>query len=182
MAIRAKWQKCPDNIHNHISFKWALIGAIHFIAVAAFFFLSLFLLIFVGYSIIGWLQLLYASYYYKICLFIVCSFADALRIVKDRKYGAKNADEVGGWDGMVGELVRRVCIFLLLYFIQLKKNTHTLTSNNILYIVIITFRYKLIRIKIRKSITSDHNWKRIVGIFRCQIVGICILFISHRTL
>lgn len=35
-------------------------------------------------------------------------FADALRIVKDRKYGAKNADEVGGWDGMVGELVRRV--------------------------------------------------------------------------
>lgn len=33
---------------------------------------------------------------------------DALRIVKDRKYGAKNADEVGGWDGMVGELVRRV--------------------------------------------------------------------------
>lgn len=36
------------------------------------------------------------------------SFADALRIVKDRKYGAKNADERGGWDGMVGELVRRV--------------------------------------------------------------------------
>lgn len=35
---------------------------------------------------------------------------DALRIVKDRKYGAKNADEVGGWDGMVGELVRRVCL------------------------------------------------------------------------
>lgn len=51
-----------------------------------------------------------------LCFFVYCiillfffSFADALRIVKDRKYGAKNADEVGGWDGMVGELVRRVC-------------------------------------------------------------------------
>ncbi|XP_055317645.1 glutamate receptor 1-like isoform X2 [Sitodiplosis mosellana] len=34
----------------------------------------------------------------------------ALRIVKDRKYGAKNADEVGGWDGMVGELEADIAI------------------------------------------------------------------------
>lgn len=53
-------------------------------------------------------------------LFSYCffdSFTDALRIVKDRKYGAKNADEVGNWDGMVGELVRRVSIHTLQYVI-----------------------------------------------------------------
>lgn len=44
-------------------------------------------------------------------------FADALRIVKDRKYGAKNSEEVGGWDGMVGELVRRVSVFDSLYLL-----------------------------------------------------------------
>lgn len=44
-------------------------------------------------------------------LYSLSLFADALRVVKDRKYGAKNADEVGGWDGMVGELVRRVCLY-----------------------------------------------------------------------
>lgn len=34
--------------------------------------------------------------------------ADVLRIVRDGKYGSKNPNEPGGWDGMVGELVRRV--------------------------------------------------------------------------
>lgn len=33
---------------------------------------------------------------------------DVLRPVRDQRYGAKNSNEVGGWDGMVGELVRRV--------------------------------------------------------------------------
>nr|XP_018906951.1 PREDICTED: glutamate receptor 1-like [Bemisia tabaci] len=30
-----------------------------------------------------------------------------LRLVKDGKYGAENPDKKGGWDGMIGELVRR---------------------------------------------------------------------------
>lgn len=32
---------------------------------------------------------------------------DTIRVVKDGKYGAENPTD-GGWDGMVGELVRRV--------------------------------------------------------------------------
>lgn len=31
-----------------------------------------------------------------------------MRIVKDGQYGAENHDVKGGWDGMVGELVRQV--------------------------------------------------------------------------
>ena len=38
-------------------------------------------------------------------------FLDELRIVKDGNYGAENPDEKGGWDGMVGELVRQVRFF-----------------------------------------------------------------------
>lgn len=33
-------------------------------------------------------------------------FTDEIRIVKDGKYGAENHNAVGGWDGMVGELIR----------------------------------------------------------------------------
>lgn len=33
-----------------------------------------------------------------------------LKIVKDGTYGAENAKAKGGWDGMVGELVRKVSI------------------------------------------------------------------------
>lgn len=33
---------------------------------------------------------------------------DEIRLVKDGTYGSENADVNGGWDGMVGELVRRV--------------------------------------------------------------------------
>lgn len=33
---------------------------------------------------------------------------DDLRLVKDGKYGNDNPKIVGGWDGMVGELVRKV--------------------------------------------------------------------------
>lgn len=35
-------------------------------------------------------------------------FSDELRIVKDRKHGKENPDVPGGWDGMVGELIRKV--------------------------------------------------------------------------
>lgn len=34
--------------------------------------------------------------------------ADEMRIVKDGNYGAENPEVKGGWDGIVGELVRRV--------------------------------------------------------------------------
>lgn len=36
-------------------------------------------------------------------------FADEFRLVKDGKYGNENPKIVGGWDGMVGELLRKVC-------------------------------------------------------------------------
>jgi hypothetical protein len=39
--------------------------------------------------------------------------ADELSIVKDGSYGAENPDVKGGWDGMVGELVRKVLVFIL---------------------------------------------------------------------
>ena len=38
--------------------------------------------------------------------------ADELSIVKDGNYGAENPDVKGGWDGMVGELVRKVLVFI----------------------------------------------------------------------
>lgn len=38
-----------------------------------------------------------------------CRNEDVLRTVKDGSYGIENPNEVGGWDGIVGELVRRVC-------------------------------------------------------------------------
>lgn len=39
-----------------------------------------------------------------------CNYADEMRIVKDGNYGAENPEVKGGWDGIVGELVRRVSI------------------------------------------------------------------------
>lgn len=36
-----------------------------------------------------------------------CANEDVLRTVKDGSYGSENPNEVGGWDGIVGELVRR---------------------------------------------------------------------------
>lgn len=38
---------------------------------------------------------------------------DELKLVKDGSYGAENPNVKGGWDGMVGELVRRVCSFTM---------------------------------------------------------------------
>lgn len=35
-------------------------------------------------------------------------FSDELRTVKDRKYGTENREVKGGWDGMVGEIIRKV--------------------------------------------------------------------------
>lgn len=40
--------------------------------------------------------------------FVPFNFADELRIVKDGKYGTENSEVNGGWDGMVGELIRKV--------------------------------------------------------------------------
>jgi len=40
--------------------------------------------------------------------YLLTNFADELRIVKDGKYGMENPDVPGGWDGMVGELIRKV--------------------------------------------------------------------------
>lgn len=50
------------------------------------------------------LRSLLSTFFYFIFIFIT----DTLKIVRDGKYGAKNPKENGGWDGMVGELVRRV--------------------------------------------------------------------------
>jgi len=38
----------------------------------------------------------------------VFAFTDELRLVKDGNYGSENPAVQGGWDGMVGELVRKV--------------------------------------------------------------------------
>lgn len=46
--------------------------------------------------------------------------SDELRVVKDGQYGTEDAAHVGGWDGMVGELVRRVCT--LFKYISIKYN------------------------------------------------------------
>lgn len=46
------------------------------------------------------------------------SILDVLRPVRDHRYGAKNSNEVGGWDGMVGELVRKVRFCHYLIFIM----------------------------------------------------------------
>jgi len=40
-----------------------------------------------------------------ICIF----FLDELRAVKDKKYGIENHETKGGWDGMIGEIIRKVC-------------------------------------------------------------------------
>jgi hypothetical protein len=36
----------------------------------------------------------------------LCIKKDEIRIVKDGKYGAENPNSPGGWDGVVGELIR----------------------------------------------------------------------------
>lgn len=41
------------------------------------------------------------------CLITVI-IIDELRKVKDHKYGNENPNVTGGWDGIIGELVRRV--------------------------------------------------------------------------
>ncbi len=41
---------------------------------------------------------------------MVYIFADELRMVRDGNYGSENSEIKGGWDGMVGELVRRVSL------------------------------------------------------------------------
>lgn len=38
-----------------------------------------------------------------------------MRLVKDNTYGSENPKVHGGWDGMVGELVRRVSLIFVLF-------------------------------------------------------------------
>lgn len=42
---------------------------------------------------------------------------DEIRIVKDGQYGTENPEVKGGWDGIVGELVRQVS--------YISKSSHT---------------------------------------------------------
>lgn len=52
---------------------------------------------------------------FSLPFFFFMRSAVELKIVKDGSYGAENAKAKGGWDGMVGELIRKVCyIFILL--------------------------------------------------------------------
>jgi len=50
----------------------------------------------------------YGGYDNNWCIFIKIIFSDELRTVKDRKYGMENHEVKGGWDGMVGEIIRKV--------------------------------------------------------------------------
>lgn len=50
-----------------------------------------------------------------------------ITIVKDGRYGALRPD--GTWDGMVGELLRRVFIFLILYFLVASNASPLLPKN-----------------------------------------------------
>lgn len=53
-------------------------------------------------------------FYLFIFLFVYilgyCLHEDVLRTVKDGSYGTQNPTEKGGWNGIVGEIVRKVCI------------------------------------------------------------------------
>jgi hypothetical protein len=50
--------------------------------------------------------------------------ADELSIVKDGNYGAENPDVKGGWDGMVGELIRKVLVFIYCIPLRLPGSQH----------------------------------------------------------
>lgn len=39
-----------------------------------------------------------------------------IKVVNDSRYGGENANVEGGWDGMVGELIRQVMWYLTLNF------------------------------------------------------------------
>lgn len=44
----------------------------------------------------------------KLSLLLLCASTVELRVVQDGNYGIENHFAPGGWDGMVGELVRKV--------------------------------------------------------------------------
>jgi len=48
------------------------------------------------------------------------TLTDEIRLVKDGMYGAENPSAPGGWDGMIGELVRHVCTAFPFYIRMLK--------------------------------------------------------------
>lgn len=58
------------------------------------------------------------------------SVPDVIRPVRDQKYGAKNSNEIGGWDGMVGELVRRVRLYSYLSLFKSHISTSMINEPN----------------------------------------------------
>lgn len=68
-----------------------------------------------SFSFLFLLFLFYIILFY-FTFFFRTSISDTLKIVRDGKYGAKNPKEIGGWDGMVGELVRRVSLNIYVFF------------------------------------------------------------------
>ena len=57
------------------------------------------------------LQLAFLIFHSIFIFHMAFCFTDELRRVKDQKYGNENANVTGGWDGIIGELVRRVSYF-----------------------------------------------------------------------
>lgn len=49
-----------------------------------------------------------------VCLKYTKTFVDELRTAKDRKYGIETHDVKGNWNGVIGELIRKVWFLTLL--------------------------------------------------------------------
>lgn len=69
------------------------------------------------------------------------TISDTIRIVKDAKYGTKNADEVGGWDGM-----GKFEYFFFLHFIQIQQISIKLATLCIVidFLFHFPFRFRLL--------------------------------------
>lgn len=65
-------------------------------------------------------------------------FIDEIRLVKDHKYG--NEDKYGEWDGMVGELVRRVSL-IFCFLCEVPKHLFFVTLSA--YTVIFDYRRRI---------------------------------------
>ena len=49
--------------------------------------------------------ILFIYFYYYLLIFLI---KDEIRLVKDDRYGNENPNVTGGWDGIIGELIRKV--------------------------------------------------------------------------
>ena len=66
--------------------------------------------------------------------------ADEIRTVKDGKYGAEETN--GSWNGMVGELIRRVSVTRFAHFLCINRrflDFDSSKSHSLLQSVIVTF-------------------------------------------